>query len=184
MRLLMSFVSFLATQNKPSTTQTQPKTKWVTFTYVGRQAKFITKLFKNTNINIAYKTNNKIGNILIHNTHTTTNNTRDKNNKRGIIYQVTCKDCNKRYIGQTGNSFYTKFREHFNEFKHGNGCSKFAQHLLENRHSIGPIDEIMEVVHTVKKGRMMDTLEKFHIYKETKLENQINDENTITRNIL
>ena len=31
---------------------------------------------------------------------------------------------------------------------------------------------------------MMDTLERFHIYKETKLENQINDRNTITQNIL
>ena len=42
----------------------------------------------------------------------------------------------------------------------------------------------MEVLHTVKKGKMMDTLEKFHIYKETKLDNQINDKNTITKNIL
>ena len=39
----------------------------------------------------------------------------------------------------------------------------------------------MEVLHTVKKGKMMDTLEKFHIYKETKLDNQINDKNTITK---
>ena len=42
----------------------------------------------------------------------------------------------------------------------------------------------MEVLHAVKKGKMMDTLEKFHIYKETKSENQINDKNTITKNIL
>ena len=58
------------------------------------------------------------------------------------------------------------------------------QHLLEKRHSIGPVDEIMEVINIVKKGKIMDTLEKFHIYKETKLENQINDKNTITQNIL
>ena len=30
----------------------------------------------------------------------------------------------------------------------------------------------------------MDTLERFHIYKETKNENQINDRNTVARNIL
>ena len=141
------------------------------------------KTLQKTNINISYKTNNTIGNILTHNTLTNTNNTTDKYNKSGI-YQLTCKDCNKKYIGQTGHSFYTMFREHFNDLKHGNRCSKFAQHLLENRHSIGPIDEIMEVLHIVKKGKMMDTLEKFHIYKETKLENQINDKNTIIHNIL
>ena len=50
-------------------------------------------------------------------------------------------------------------QKHFNDFKHGNGCSKFAQHLLENRHSIGPIDEIMEILHIIKEGKMMDTLE-------------------------
>ena len=33
----------------------------------------------------------------------------------------------------------------------------------------------MEVVHVIKKGKLMDTLEFFHIYKETKAGNQIND---------
>ena len=33
----------------------------------------------------------------------------------------------------------------------------------------------MEVVHVTKKGKMLDTLEGFHIYKETKASNQIND---------
>jgi hypothetical protein len=46
------------------------------------------------------------------------------------------------------------------------------------------MDEIMEVLHVVEKGKLMDTLEQFHLYKETKLENQINDKNTIMPNIL
>jgi hypothetical protein len=40
----------------------------------------------------------------------------------------------------------------------------------------------MEVVHTAKKGRMLDILEKFYIYKETKHGNQINDKLTIQSN--
>jgi len=35
----------------------------------------------------------------------------------------------------------------------------------------------MEVVHVIKKGKLMDTLECFHIYKETKADNQINETN-------
>ena len=42
----------------------------------------------------------------------------------------------------------------------------------------------MDILHVVKKGKLMDTLERFHIYKESKIENQINDKNTVTRNIL
>jgi hypothetical protein len=40
------------------------------------------------------------------------------------------------------------------------------------------MNEIMEVVHVVKKGKMHDTLEKFYIYKETKHGSQINDKVT------
>jgi hypothetical protein len=41
-----------------------PKQKWVSFTFSGNYVRTITKLFKNTNINIAFKTNNTIGNVL------------------------------------------------------------------------------------------------------------------------
>ena len=58
------------------------------------------------------------------------------------------------------------------------------QYLLDNRHSIGNMEEIIDIFHVVKKGKLMDTLERFHIYKETKNENQINDRHTIVQNIL
>ena len=53
--------------------------------------------------------------------------------------------------------------------------SKFAQHLLDSRHSIVPMENIMEFLHINKRGSMMTTLERFHIYNVTKLDNQIND---------
>ena len=61
---------------------------------------------------------------------------------------------------------------------------KYAQHLLENKHSIGPININMEVLYVMRKGRVMATLEKFHVYQETNLGRQINDKNTVTQNIL
>ena len=42
----------------------------------------------------------------------------------------------------------------------------------------------MEVLHIKKKGNMTNTLERFHIYNEMKLDNQINDEGTVKQNIL
>ena len=42
----------------------------------------------------------------------------------------------------------------------------------------------MTILHTIHKGKMMDTLEKFHIYNITKANNQINDRNNVTQNIL
>jgi len=69
----------------------------------------------------------------------------------------------------------SRFREHVRDFKYNNNRSKFTQHLIDNKHAIGKMEDIMEVVHMTKKGKKLNTLESFHIYKETKASNQIND---------
>jgi len=86
--------------------------------------------------------------------------------------------------GADWKSFYTRFHEHFRDFKYANYKSKFAQHLLENNHSIGPIDSIMEILHHTKKGESMDTIERFHIYEITRENIQINDKNTFKPNVI
>jgi len=40
--------------------------KWAKFTYIGKETKFITKLFKNSPVKISFTTNNTIGRILSH----------------------------------------------------------------------------------------------------------------------
>jgi hypothetical protein len=46
------------------------------------------------------------------------------------------------------------------------------------------MESIMETIHITNKGQMMDTLERFYIFRETKLNNQINDKLTIKPNII
>jgi len=40
----------------------------------------------------------------------------------------------------------------------------------------------METLHITSKGKMMDTLEKYYIFREAKLNNQINDKLTVIQN--
>jgi len=80
--------------------------------------------------------------------------------------------------------FKDRFQEHVRDFKYNNDRSKFAQHLIDNKHAIGKMEQIMEVVHETKKGKMIDTLEDFHIYKETKAGNQISDRLTVRENAI
>jgi hypothetical protein len=89
-----------------------------------------------------------------------------------------------KYVGQTDRPFKVRFAEHFRDYKYNSSKSKFAQHLLEQKHSTGPIDEIMKILYRTNKGKLMDTIEKYHIHKETQLNNQINDKNTIKPNII
>ena len=111
---------------------------------------------------MSYITRNTIGRLL------SRRSTPKQNKFDGSgVYQLTCPDCEIKYVGQTGRSFRTRFSEHFRDFKYANHKSRFAQHLLENNHSIGPIDSIMKVLHSTNKGKQMDTLEKCHIYKVT-----------------
>jgi hypothetical protein len=132
------------------------KTHWAKFTYIGKETRAIMKAFKNTNVSILFSTNNTISNLLTARRHSTKGK---YDNSR--IYQLTCPTCKIKYIGQTSSSFKTRFQEHFRDFKHGNRKSSFAQHLLDNGHSTGPIEDVMETIHVTKKGQMMDTRKGF-----------------------
>ena len=46
------------------------------------------------------------------------------------------------------------------------------------------MENVMEILHTIKKGNKMNTHEKFHIYNVTRLDNQINDKDTINYNVI
>jgi hypothetical protein len=105
----------------------------------------------------------------------------NKFDKNGV-YQFTFPTCLKKYIGQTGRPFQICFREHHRDDKYANNKSKFAQHVLEEGHSFGPINEIMDTLHVARKGRMLDTLERFYIYRETHFGNQINYKLTVQSN--
>jgi len=77
-----------------------------------------------------------------------------------------------------------RFQEHFQDFKYGNGKSKFAQHLLDNKHSIGSMKDIMEILRTTKQGSIKNTQERFHIFNETRLDNQISDNYKVKYNVI
>ena len=99
------------------------------------------------------------------------------------IYQTTCPICNVKYVGQIGRPFKVRFWEHLCDFKYRNRKSRFAQHLIDNGHNIGQIEDIMDIVHIASKGKIMDTLEKYYIFCETKLNNEMSDKLTIKQNI-
>jgi hypothetical protein len=55
-------------------------------------------------------------------------------------------DCSITYIGQTGNSFTSRFKEHFLWFKSDNNRCKFAQHLIYNRKAMNITDHVTEII--------------------------------------
>jgi hypothetical protein len=142
---------------------------WVTFTYPGNYIRAITNLFKHTNIKIAYKTTNTLGNLL--------KETRNINKyEKAGIYKLTCKDCHKLYIGETGRPLKIRYKERIRSIKYNKDDSAYGTHILYNIHQYGNIEEIMDRKDQEKKGRFMNIMESFYIYKY-KCENKLIDKN-------
>jgi hypothetical protein len=141
-------------------TPTQPQKythKWATFTYVGKETRFITQIFRNTDLKIAYKVNSTIETL-----SKTTRTHLDKYSASGI-YKLTRPDCGKAYVGQTGRSFSVRYKELRHSFRTNNTNSNFAQHLINNIHTFAPIDATMHILEFQKKSRHLNTLEKYYI---------------------
>jgi len=122
---------------------------------------------------IKFHTRNTIGSLL-----SSKNPTPDKFSVSGVN-KLTCPDCHKAYVRQTGRCFATRFKEHEAAFRNNCHTSNFAKHLNEEAHSFGPIHSIMQVLHYHRKGVHLNTVERFHIHTEFAANNHLNDNHTI-----
>ena len=68
------------------------------FTYIGKETRFVTKLFKNTDVRITFTTDSTPERRL-----TTKHGTDQSKYDKSGIYQLICPDCKMKYTGQTGN---------------------------------------------------------------------------------
>ncbi len=110
-------------------------------------------------IQLAFRTTNHLKNFL-----TEKQKSKNKFANNGV-YKIKCADCPSVYIGQTGRSFQTRFKEHWPNRKINKQKSTFAQHLIDSNHNVEPIEDSLEVLHVCRKGRKLDSLEEFEIYK-------------------
>jgi hypothetical protein len=92
----------------------------------------ITNILKDAHLNIAFRTQNTIENILGQKTKT------EEYDNSGI-YQMKCLDCPMRYIGQTGRTFKVRYKEHIQAIRNNNGNSGYSNHILNTGHTYATI---------------------------------------------
>jgi hypothetical protein len=152
--------------------QIENNKKWATLTYFDKETYRISKIFKDSNMQITFKTKNNLQYLL----HQPTRN-KDVYEQSGI-YQLNYTDCGRTYTGQTGRSFDKRYEEHLQSYKYNPQNSKLAQHTVESKYRFGKKTDIMTIKFFGKKGKYLDTVEKFYIYQETKKNNQLNDKHS------
>lgn len=143
------------------------KNKFKSLTYIGNASDTISKfLKKETDFNIAFRTNNSIAKHIKNNKTKT-----DKSNKSGV-YKLTCSNCPKNYVGQTGRNFGQRIKEHFSSFTRKKNDSNYANHLLEENHSF---NHNYKILHIENKGLKLNLLESLEINKFKNSDNLLND---------
>jgi hypothetical protein len=111
----------------------------------------VTKIFKDTQLKIAFRTQNTIKNILRHKTKT------EKYDNSGI-YQIKCLDCPLRCTGQTGRIFQIRYKEYIQAIRNNNSNTGYLNHILNTGHTYGTISDTMDIIRKGRKGRHLNTL--------------------------
>jgi hypothetical protein len=126
------------------------------------------RLFKGTNVIVTYKTSNNIEKMLACRNRSET----DQFSRSGICC-LMCADCGQEYSGQTGRTFRKRYNEHLQSCKYQNSNSTFAKHL-----HVGPLKRITDNLQFIKKGKLMNFLEKFYICSALLRNKHLNEEST------
>jgi hypothetical protein len=88
---------------------------------------------------------------------------------------MKCLDCPLKYIGQTGRAFNIRYKEHIHDIRSNNSNSGYSNHILNTGHTYGTVTFTMEVITTGRKGKHLNTLERYHIYKISRDNLHMND---------
>jgi hypothetical protein len=92
----------------------------------------VTNLFKNTNLNIEFRSTNTIY-------HQLQNRPNHEPSKLSGIYTLQCMTCNKSYIGQSSRTIAARYKEHI-RYITSSPTSVYALHVLNQRHEYGTLD--------------------------------------------
>jgi hypothetical protein len=101
----------------------------------------------------------------------------DKYSRSGI-YQMKCMDCPIKYIGQTGRTFSTRYKEHIHGIRSNNSNTEYSNRILNTGHTYGTMQDTVEIITLGKKGKYLNTLERYHIYKVSRDNLSMNDTHT------
>jgi hypothetical protein len=78
-------------------------------------------------------------------------------------------------VGQTGQTFCTRYKEHVLAIRNNSSNLRYSNHILSTGHTYGSITDTMKIMKIENKGNHLNTLEKYHIYKVGRNRLDMND---------
>jgi hypothetical protein len=62
-------------------------------------------------------------------------------------------DCPLNYVGQTGRTFYTRYKEHTQAIRSNNSNSGYSNHILNTGYTCGSVTDTMDIIKTEEKRK-------------------------------
>jgi hypothetical protein len=59
---------------------------------------------------------------------------------------MKCMDCPLKYMGQTGCTFKSRYKEHIQAIRNNNSNSGYSKHILKTEHTYGSITDMMKAL--------------------------------------
>ena len=115
----------LSTQNKKTSNC------FITIPYCAGLGEKLARYFWQYNINIAFRSNDKIKNTIF----TKTKDKIPKNKNTNVVYEIQCGQCKKSYIGETSQFLHKRVEQHKYDVKIKKiGGTGLAQHSIDFGH--------------------------------------------------
>ena len=89
-----------------------------------------------------------------------------------MTYEIECKECEQKYVGETSRSAYTRGKEHLRDMDSGSTQSVLERHSKEKHHGLVP-DFKMNVTGVYGNDAMMRQIsESIRIRKDGEMNNK------------
>ena len=95
------------TMNNANSNVSTDKPSFTSVPYISGISERISRIFKKYDVNIAHLPTRKLKNELCH-----LKDKRKVGEKAGVVYKLDCKDCDARYVGETGRQVQDRMIEH------------------------------------------------------------------------
>jgi hypothetical protein len=129
--------------------------KWATFTFCSLKIRQLINLFRQT-----YASHSK-AQTLYSIGLSRRSQMKTEYNMSGI-YKLSCRTCERSYIGQTSRNLTQTYREHIRYIKNNNPQSAYAQHK-RNLHEYGTLADTMTLLKPVNRTQMFTPYEQLFI---------------------
>ena len=102
---------------------------WASLPYVSGISEATARRLKPLNIRVAHKPNNTIRHILMR-----PKDSVDQTEMTNIIYEIPCRSCDWKYVGQSSRQMRTRLKEHIADVRRDSQLSQVAEHTRSTGH--------------------------------------------------